>query len=101
MEEMEFNCPSCKYRGDFIEEVCSNAVVAYNVSVNKDGEYVRTHFSEIFDYCVDRYQCPVCGFRIKDKDNEFIDNSQDLAEWLKSQGTQGEGRDAQHAAGAK
>jgi len=101
MAELTFECPDCGYRGVLVEEICNHATLAYNVSVNHEGQYIQSDFAEIFDYSVDHYQCGSCGFVIKDAKSHCIDDIEDLAEWIKSQGTQGEGRDAQHAAGAE
>lgn len=94
MSELKFVCPKC---GDnVIEEVLYSATVIYEVSVDRDGDYVDVSAPYINDGEVERYQCRNCNFQIGE-DGE-ITSSEQLAEWLLEQDYNKEQKDGKQEA---
>ena len=81
-----FVCPGCK-QSSAIEEIVVNTF-AYSTVEHIDPETGDMDYGSITldDGEVDRYQCVKCSETIVDEDNNTIDDSVDLVNWLKDNG---------------
>ena len=80
MQNLKFTCPSC---GDHKLECCENGPYSSEIlDINEDGDF---NYGEInVSGAVERYQCFYCGYAPKDKDGEFINDSDGVVEWIKT-----------------
>ena len=75
-----FDCPSCKCKTP-IEEIQTGAITSNRVTLDPNDYGLLYGDVEMHDGYIDRFQCEICGFVIKNGEGVITDED-DLIEFL-------------------
>ena len=83
ISELKFTCPKCNHNELGSVEQCILTYPITKIPDNGDLDY-DTDNPTSGDSQVLAYQCMNCGYELKDKDNDTIDDYMEVVEWIKN-----------------